>query len=279
METVAPGMSDTRNIRLLVQFDGTNFYGFQEQKTHRTVQSELKKGLKSLCNEEVVIHTSSRTDAGVHAIAMPVNFHCHSRIPLKAFVLGMNSILPEDVKVLQADEVPLDFHARFRAIEKTYMFLIRCGYVELPLFRNRVWHVKRPLDVAKMDQASKYLVGTHDFTSFRAHFCDAFSPVRTITNIQVTSEHDAIIKIEVSANGFLRNMVRIIVGTLVQVGLGKWSPEYVQEILLRKDRRIAGPTAPPSGLYLKDVRYPEDLVVFDRWPEGILPLQESPLLL
>jgi tRNA pseudouridine38-40 synthase len=271
-------MSDARNIRLLVQFDGTNFYGFQEQHSQRTVQGELKKALRCLCGEQVIVHTSSRTDAGVHAIEMPVNFHVHSGIPLKAFVLGMNSILPEDVKVLQAKEVPLDFHARFRAIEKTYMFLIDCGYVELPLLRNRVWHIKKPLDIEKMGEASKHLFGTHDFTSFRAHFCDALSPVRTITNICVSREREGIIKVEVSANGFLRNMVRIIVGTLVQVGLGKWSPDYVQEILLRKDRKIAGPTAPPSGLYLKSVRYPEDDCFFDCWPKGILPPRSLPLL-
>jgi len=278
MESAAARTSDKRNIKLLLQFDGTNFCGFQEQRGHRTVQGELKKALQILCREEVVIHTSSRTDSGVHALEMPVNFQVCSQLPLKAFVLGLNSLLPDDIKVLQAQEVSLDFHARFKALEKTYLYLIHYGFVQPPLLRNRVWHVRKPLDIARMEEASKYLVGTHDFTSFRAHFCDALSPVRTVTNISIKGKGESIIEVEVSANGFLRNMVRIMVGTLVQVGLGKWTPDYVQEILTRRDRRIAGPTAPPSGLYLKSVRYPVDGDVYGCWPEGTLPHQSLPLL-
>lgn len=253
-------MDTSRNIRLILQFDGTDFCGWQAQAEDRTVQGVLTSALSRLLDgEQVVLHSSSRTDSGVHALAMPVHFWTASRLPLKAFVLGLNSLLPEDVRVLEARDMPLSFHARFSTLSKTYRYRIQNGRVARPLERRTAWNVRPPCDVAAMNEAAALLVGRHDFSAFRAAQCDAASPVRCVSHCEVGREPPDIVTVTVTADGFLRNMVRILVGTLVQVGIGQRPPSWVGEVLEGRDRRLAGPTAPPQGLFLVHVEYPEPL--------------------
>ncbi len=247
-----------RNIRLTIQFDGTDFCGWQAQAEERTVQGVLTEALTRLLGgEQVVLHSSSRTDSGVHALAMPVSFRTKSPLPLKAFVLGLNSLLPDDVRVLEARDAHPSFHARFSTRFKTYLYRIQNGRVALPLERRLSWNVRPPLDVDRMREAARSLLGRHDFSSFRAAQCDAASPERTVTRCEVGWERPGIVTVLVTADGFLRNMVRIIVGSLVEVGVGKRPPSWLQEVLESRDRRLAGPTAPAQGLFLYAVEYPE----------------------
>ena len=246
-----------RNIRLILQFDGTDFHGWQMQAEERTVQGELGTALRRLTGQDVVLHSSSRTDAGVHALAMPVNFVLETNLPLKAFVLGLNSLLPEDLRVMAADEVPLEFHARFSAQSKTYRYRVQNGRVMGPLERRTSWHVPVPISLEAVRAAAQYLLGEHDFSAFRAALCDAASPVRTIHAISAQWASQGMLEIEVTGNGFLRNMVRIMVGTLVMVGVGRRPPVWVKDVLESLDRKRAGPTAPARGLCLVRVEYPE----------------------
>lgn len=255
-----------RNIRLIIQFDGTDFWGWQEQGKGRTVQKTLREAIERLANlPHVTIYSSSRTDSGVHALAMPVNFRIETTLPLKAFVLGLNSMLPKDLQVLRADEMPLEFHARFSAKSKTYVYRILQGPVALPLESRTAWHVRKGLCLEKMNEAAALLLGTHDFSSFRAAECDSLSPVRTLYECSATEEK-GIVKIEVKGDGFLRNMVRIIAGTLVEVGTGKKKVEWVKWLLEVRDRRKAGPTAPACGLFLKEVEYGPQWQALSSWP-------------
>lgn len=252
------GVAGLRNVRLTLQFDGTDFCGWQAQAHERTVQGVLQEALARLLDgERVTLHSSSRTDAGVHALAMPVGFRTASHLPLKAFVLGLNSLLPDDVRVLEARDAAPTFHARFSARSKTYLYRIQNGRVALPLVRRTSWNVRPPLDLAAMTEAARFLVGRHDFSAFRAAHCDAASPVRTLTRCEVGGESPGLVTVVVTADGFLRNMVRIVVGTLVQVGAGRRPPSWVREVLEGRDRRLSGPTAPPQGLFLREVEYPE----------------------
>ncbi len=247
-----------RNVRLTIQFDGTVFCGWQAQAGDRTVQGVLQEALARLLGgERVTLHASSRTDSGVHALAMPVSFRTASDLPLKAFVLGLNSLLPDDVRVLEARDADPAFHARFSARSKTYLYRIQNGRVALPLERRTSWNVRPPLDVAAMAEAARLLVGRHDFSAFRAAGCDAASPIRTLTRCEVGREARGFVTVVVTADGFLRNMVRIVVGTLTLVGAGRRPPSWVREVLEGRDRRASGPTAPPQGLFLVSVEYPE----------------------
>lgn len=244
-----------RNIRLILQFDGTDFCGWQIQDGQRTVQGDLTAALRTLTGQDVSVVSSSRTDSGVHALAMPVSFRLDSNLPLKAFVFGLNALMSRDVQVVDAIEVPPDFHARFSAKEKTYVYRIQNGRVALPLERRHAWHVVEPLDLGAMQEAARRLVGTHDFSAFRSAHCDAASPVRTLARVDLACERPGILAIEVESGGFLRNMVRILAGTLVTIGRGRQGPSWINELLAHGDRTRSGQTAPPQGLFLKSVRY------------------------
>ncbi len=244
-----------RNIRLTIQFDGADFCGWQIQLDQRTVQGDLTAALCRLTGADVSLTASSRTDSGVHALAMPVSFRLDTQLPLKAFVFGLNTMLRPDVRVLDAIDVPPDFHARFSAKEKTYVYRIQNGRVALPLERRHAWHVPEPLDVTAMEDAAHRLIGTHDFSAFRSAHCDAASPVRTLVRMDLSHERPGILAVEVESGGFLRNMVRILVGTLVDVGRGRYPAEWVDELLAHGDRTRGARTAPPQGLFLKSARY------------------------
>jgi tRNA pseudouridine38-40 synthase len=201
------------------------------------------------------INGSGRTDAGVHALGQVVNFRTTASIPTDRFVPALNSVLPRDIVVTEAEEVPLDFHARFSAKRKTYRYWIETGKVPNVLRRRYSHFVSVPLNLDRLKQAAQRLVGEHDFASFQASGSNVKTTVRRIYRLDVTSNPDGLIEIEVEANGFLYNMVRIIVGTLIEVGRGKLAPEEIDDILAARDRNAAGPTAPPQGLCLLRVDY------------------------
>jgi tRNA pseudouridine38-40 synthase len=245
-----------RNIRLIIQFDGTDFSGWQYQDNARTVQGELITAMRGLTGQHVTMFSSSRTDAGVHALAMPVSFRLETTLPLRAFVMGLNSKLPLDVRVLTAEDAAPDFHARFSSLGKTYRYRIQTGSVALPMDRRTAWHRPVAPDVQRMRDAAALMIGEHDFSAFRSSQCDAASPIRTLRRVGVETERPDLIAVEVEAGGFLRNMVRIVVGTLVDVGLGRHPPSWVTELLTHGDRCQGGMTAPAKGLFLKQVWYP-----------------------
>ena len=252
-----------RNVLITVEYDGTGFHGWQKQPGLRTVQGTLEDVLSRICRQEIHIDGVSRTDAGVHALGQRASFHGDYGIPVDRIPRAVNDLLSEpgkagDLRILRAEEVPEDFHARFNAIGKKYRYLIR-NQKEMPVFlRNYRYHVKEPLDVDAMALAAEHMTGTHDFACFQAAGgTPRETTVRTIWSLTVTRLQTEDISIEVSGDGFLYNMVRIITGTLVEAGQGKISPEDIDAMIAAKDRQLAGHTAPPQGLYLAEVYYEE----------------------
>ncbi|MDK2882562.1 MAG: tRNA pseudouridine38-40 synthase [Bacillota bacterium] len=251
-------MRPLRNIKLTLAYDGTDFAGFQVQPKARTVQGELSAALGRILGEEVKVIGAGRTDAGVHARAQVVNFHTAARIPLERLPAALNSCLPRDVTVWQAEEVPAEFHARYSAKTKVYRYLMEVAPYPSPFLRRFSWHLPFPLDVAAMRAAAEELTGEHDFTSFCAAGGAAKSHVRTLRRLAV-AEEGGLIAVEAAADGFLYKMVRNLVGTLVEVGRGVLKPEDMGRILAARDRKAAGPTAPPQGLILWHIDYEENL--------------------
>lgn len=246
-----------RNICMKVSYDGTNFNGFQIQPKGRTVQQEIEKAIAHLTGEQVSIIGSGRTDAGVHAMGQVFNFHTDSAIPIERWALALNSRLPDDIVILKAKEVSLQFHARASAKRKTYRYSIDTGKFPNVFSRNLQFHHPGALDVAAMRESIGCLVGTHDYTSFTSTRSTKRSHVRTIYEVKLLSGEDGALHLYLTGNGFLYNMVRIIAGTLLWVGEGKLQPDDMKRILTACDRKLAGPTAMPQGLMLMDVEYDE----------------------
>jgi len=245
-----------RNIMLTVSYDGTEYHGFQAQShTERTIQTQLELALRKLTGAETSVIGSGRTDAGVHARAQVVNFLTSSRIPENRWALAMNSLLPDDIVVTDAREVPLDFHARKSAKRKTYRYTIDNNRFPDVLQRRYRCHVPLPLDEERMRQALKLLEGEHDFTSFCSVRSTQKSHVRTIYEAELEADGDGVYHIYVTGNGFLYNMVRIIAGTVIEVGLGKRTIEQFAALVEARDRTKSGITAPPHGLVLWKVDY------------------------
>lgn len=247
-----------RNLRLTVAYDGTDYYGFQDQgrDDRPTIQRVLTKAWARLVGEEVTMIGAGRTDAGVHAEGQVVNFRTGSTaIAPRRVPYALNSVLPPDVRVIGCDEVPLEFHARYDAVAKQYVYRIDNRAFPSPFLRHYAYFVGRPLDVQAMGEASAYLVGRHDFRAFAGAAHAGRSTVRTLTRCSV-EENEGLIVITVEGDGFLNHMVRIIAGTLAKVGLGERPPEWVARVLDSKDRKNAGPTLPGKGLTLMWVRYP-----------------------
>jgi len=252
-----------RNIKLIFQYDGANFSGFELQPGKRTIRGEIEKALSQLLNKNIRITAASRTDAGVHALANVINIKINHPIPTAKLVLALNSLLPEDIRIVKVKEVKQKFNARFDVKSKTYEYLIYNGMNLNPLFRKYVWQVKPKLDLLAMQRAAKCLVGKHDFSSFCASGGDDNDFVRTMMKIEVRKSKIEIWKgcqLEVvsckfKGDGFLYKMVRNMVGTLVEVGLVKILPGEIEAILMAKDRKLAGRTAPAAGLCLIKVDY------------------------
>lgn len=245
-----------KRIKLTIAYDGTNYCGWQVQPNGITVEEVVNKALGKLTGEEIAVIGASRTDSGVHALGNVAVFDSATSIPPERIAMALNQRLPDDIVVVQSEEVAPDFHPRYCDCEKTYEYHIINTRTPIPTKRLTNYFVSYDLDVSKMQQAADYLVGEHDFVSFCNVRTQVEDTVRTVTELEVLRQGEEI-TIRISGNGFLYNMVRIIVGTLIRVGRGFYTPENVKEILEAKDRKAAGVTAPAHGLMLVEIRYPK----------------------
>jgi tRNA pseudouridine38-40 synthase len=244
-----------KNMRMIIEYDGTGYYGWQRQSGDITIQQVLEEILQRITGEKVTLHGSSRTDAGVHALHQVAHFRTSSRIPERNLLLGLNSLIPRNIVVKDLTEVDEEFHARYAARSKTYFYRIFNSNVRTALHRNYCWCVFKPLDVGVMAEAASFLKGVHDFSAFCSAQTDVKSYVREVYDARFEREGGSFLRFSVEANGFLRHMVRTIVGTLVDVGKGKMTPMDFRGILESRDRKKAGVTAPPQGLFLAGVKY------------------------
>ena len=240
--------------KLIVAYDGTEYSGWQIQPEAPTIEMYLDKAIHELTGENVHVTGASRTDAGVHAYGNVAVFDTESTIPGDRFTFALNRFLPDSIVIQDSWEVAGDFHPRHCNTRKTYEYRILNTAVPLPQKRNYTWHVAGSIDIDRMREAAAYIVGEHDFKSFCCVRTQAESTVRTIYSLEILQEGSEII-IRIKGNGFLYNMVRIITGTLIQVGKGRFQPEYVKQMLKAKDRTVAGQTAPPQGLTLVGIEY------------------------
>ncbi|MGN1148887.1 MAG: tRNA pseudouridine(38-40) synthase TruA [Lachnospiraceae bacterium] len=238
-----------KRFMLTVAYDGTAYCGYQVQKSCRTIEGELNGCLSKLLGEDIRVIGASRTDAGVHALCNVAVFDSDTTIPAEKLAYALNQRLPEDIRIRKSEEVAADFHPRHCDSRKTYEYRITTGEFPIPTKRLYSCFTYHSLDINKMQEAAAYLEGEHDFKSFCAAAAVVESTVRTIYSITVTEEAEDIV-IRVCGNGFLYNMVRIIAGTLMEAGRGKWDPEKMRDILEAKNRTAAGPTAPACGLML-----------------------------
>ena len=246
-----------KRVMIVVAYDGTKYCGWQVQPNGVTIQEVLERHLSELLKEPVSVLGASRTDAGVHALGNAAVSDTNSRMPGEKVSYALNQRLPEDIRIQESKEVPLDFHPRYQKSEKTYEYRILNRRFPIPTERFYSHFTYVPLDVEQMRKAAEHLIGEHDFKSFCGTGAQVKTTVRNVTGLTIQKNGDEII-IRVTGMGFLYNMVRIIAGTLMEVGCGKYPPEYVKEILEARDRKMAGNTAPARGLTLVGVRYFSD---------------------
>jgi tRNA pseudouridine38-40 synthase len=245
-----------RNLRLTLEYDGTDFAGWQRQAPpSRTVQEVLETAVEKMTGAATHVGGAGRTDAGVHAAAQVANFRTESAIPSMGFLRGLNALLPHDVSVIALDEVDDSFDARRSARGKHYCYRVWNQEPRSPLRGRTSWHVYKRLDLPAMAAAARHLLGEHDFTAFRASDCDRKNPVRVIRRLDVAEAEPGLVAIHAQATAFLKHMVRTIAGTLIEVGLGSREPASLAEILASRDRTRAGRTAPAQGLTLEQVFY------------------------
>ena len=262
-----------RNLRLTIAYDGTAYQGWQVQPNGPSIQAALESAIQKLAGEKVRLTVAGRTDSGVHALGQVANFPTESKIPLEKFIPGLQNFLPDDIVIRQVEEVPVEFHATYDTIRKRYRYLIYNHRLIDPFMRKCAWHFRGPLDSEAMHAAAQHLLGTHDFRCFESHYPNKATSIRTIQEAIVgrcstwpawcqteslnslPQEDGNFIWFDVVADGFLYNMVRAIMGTLVRVGRGMWEPKQVKQIIENQDRSQAGETAPPHGLYLVSVDY------------------------
>ena len=248
-----------RNIKLVIEYDGKEFNGWQKQPNKLNIQGTIEKAIETITKEKVDLIASGRTDAGVHALGQVANFKTNSNIPIDKFAIAINSNLKKSIIIKSAEEVDERFHSRLSCKKKTYRYIINNSKYGTAIYRNLETCIKEKLDIEKMKEAIKYFEGEHDFKAFKASGTSSKSSVRTIYKAEVIEKENDRIYIELTGNGFLYNMVRIIVGTLVEVGIGKIKPEDIKKIIESKDRKNAGKTLPPQGLYLLKVDYGDRL--------------------
>lgn len=246
-----------RNIRLTIEYDGKDFNGWQKQPNKLNIQGEIERAIAELTGDEKIdLIASGRTDAGVHALGQVANFKTENMsIPIEKFALAVNTKLKKSIRVIKAEEVDERFHSRYTCKRKTYRFVINNNECESSIYRNLEYHMPVKLDIDKMQRAIKYFEGEHDFKGFKASGTSSKSSVRTIYKAEVKPAENGRIHIELTGNGFLYNMVRIIAGTLVDVGMGKIPVEDIPDIIESGDRMRAGKTLPPNGLFLLRVEY------------------------
>lgn len=243
-----------RNIKVVVGYDGTDYFGFQYQPEAPTIQGELERVLSRIVKDEVTVYGSGRTDARVHATGQVISFRTAGTIPIEKLCVAMNSLLPGSIAAMEAEEMDESFHARYSAISRLYVYDILNRDVPDALESRFCWHVRYPLNVEVMNESAKALIGMHDFSSFACADRDDGSPMRDLKEIEVARRGEHVI-VTMRANAFLRSMARIIVGTLVEVGMGIRPGFDVERILEAADRRLAGKTAPAHGLCLTEVEY------------------------
>ena len=241
-------------VKVVLEYDGKGYSGWQRQENSNSIQGEIEKALKKLTGNDITVHGSGRTDADVHALAQVCHFDTYEVIPAQNYAMALNTKLPWDIRAISSELVSDDFHSRFDKNTKLYRYRIINRVRPLALERHRAWHITIPLDIELMKQGAKHFLGEHDFSGFVAAHTDIEDFVRTIYKLDI-SQIDDEITINIEGNGFLRNMVRIIAGTLVNVGLGKIKPSEIKTIIESKNRDNAGMTAPGYGLYLVSVNY------------------------
>ncbi|MGN9134551.1 tRNA pseudouridine(38-40) synthase TruA [Clostridium sp. HCP1S3_B4] len=247
-----------KNIKLTIEYDGTHYGGWQKQNNNSTIQEEIQKAISKITNEDINLIGSSRTDAGVHARGMVANFKTESKVPPEKFREAINTKLPDDIGIIKSEEVPLDFHARYDSKGKTYCYTIINRLEKVAISKNYVYHVKDKLDIELMKKSCEYFVGKHDFKAFKTSGSSVKTSIRTISDLHIetfNSEYGTKIMFYITADGFLYNMVRIIVGTVVDVGRGKIKESIIGDIIKSGARNKAGHCAPASGLTLLKVYY------------------------
>lgn len=243
-----------RNIKLIIEYDGRKFGGWQKQPSKLNIQGEIEKAIEEITEEKIELNASGRTDAGVHSLGQTANFKTNSKIDISKMAIAINSKLKQSIRIIKAEEVDEKFHARYSCKGKKYRYVINNSKYGSAIYRDLEYHIPMKLNVEDMKKAITYFEGEHDFKGFKASGTSSKSSVRTIYSAKVIEEGERII-IELEGNGFLYNMVRIISGTIVDVGLGKIKPEEIPEIIEAKDRTKTGKTLPPQGLYLVEVYY------------------------
>lgn len=245
----------SRNIRLTVEYDGTVYSGWQKQPQVTTLQGTLEERISRICGHPVDLLVAGRTDSGVHALGQTANFHTTSRLPVSKIRKVLNQLLPHDIRIVKAEETHPNFHATYHASAKLYRYVIRNTHDYTVFDRHHYHHVRFPLNVSAMKKASRFLIGTHDFSAFRGPLGKWGDPKRTLMKIDIKKMGPNLV-LEYTGVSFLHQMIRILSGTLLYAGLGKFKPEDVGRILKSKDKKQTGPTLPPNGLFLVKVFYP-----------------------
>ncbi len=256
-----------------IEYDGSNYHGWQSQDDVATVQGVLEKAISQIADQPVRVYCAGRTDTGVHGLGQVVHIETDVIRKDSAWLFGVNANLPNDISVKWIKQVQEDFHARFSATRRVYQYYILNRQARSAFLSKKVVWERRPLSLEKMKQAASFLIGTHDFSAYRSQACQAHSPIRTIYRLELRKQ-GPIITLEIEANAFLHHMVRNISGVLMEVGMERAKPEWARDVLECRDRRLGGVTAPPDGLYLVKVFYPE---IFDLpRTESICPVQVLP---
>lgn len=259
-------------IALGVEYNGKNYFGWQKQEKLQSVQQTLEEALSIVANEKIEVFCAGRTDSGVHGTGQVVHFETNAIRPEKAWAFGTNVHLPDDIAVKWAKQVPEDFHARFSATARRYRYILYCNKLRSAILPYGITHTHLDLDAEKMHLAGQALLGENDFSSFRAAQCQSHTPWRNVHHLNVTRQGNYVI-VDIQANAFVHHMVRNIVGSLIEVGCGRQPVEWIAELLAKKDRTLAAPTAKAEGLYLVDVHYPEHFEL-PKMPLGPLFLPE-----
>jgi len=249
------GAKIMRNIKLLIEYDGTNYRGWQVQPDGPTIQGMLEEKLSRLTSERIHVIGSGRTDSGVHALGQVTHFRTQSQMDIRTIQRALNSLLPPDIVIREVEEVDEGFHARKQSKSKVYEYRILNRNLRSAFHRGYVWHIPQKLNLEEMKKATQSLIGEHDFSAFRTVGSPTRTTVRRVIRGEWKRGRDGLIRFEIEANGFLKQMVRSIIGTLVEIGRGKRKASDLRKVLNSKDRKEAGPTAPAQGLFLKEVKY------------------------
>ena len=243
------------NFKITIEYDGSAYHGWQRQAADRTIQGEIENALMTMTGNNITVIGSGRTDAGVHALNQTANFRCAASLTPEAFLKGLNSLLPEDIVITSCKMVPEKFHARYDVKSKVYHYKILNRLLPAAISRQYAWHIRKKLDLSDMQEALLCIIGSHDFKAFEGSGSPRISTVRCILNADLLKTDNDYLVLKIEGDGFLKFMVRNIVGTLVDVGFDKITPHDFKQILISKDRNLAGITAPAHGLFLIEVKY------------------------